>query len=254
MFHLPVLYINLEKDQERRQRMEKQLFQLQIPAQRMPAVWWKEVPPTEQARHHKSGLTQRQYFKPMGNGEKGCYCSHLQAWQRLLDSDAPAMVIFEDDVRLLPQLPQILDKVADLPPNKWDLIKLYGREKEKIASRLPLEVGDFALITYRRVPSFAAGYVISRAGAEKMLRTRIPFGRPVDVDMRFWFENDIRIFGVYPSVIALDDTSQISSIWAQKELPMTLGQRLRKLKMKIELTWGNTRAKHPHVDDLKSTR
>lgn len=250
MLQLPILYINLDKDLERRQRMEQQLLELQLEGQRLPAVWWKDLTPEEQARHHRSELAQQQYFKPLGNGEKGCYCSHLQAWQMLLNSDAPAMVIFEDDVQLRPQLPATLEAIASLPIGQWDLIKLYGRHKEKIASHCALRDLNVQLITYRRVPSFATGYVISRAGAEKMLRTRTPFGRPVDVDMRFWFENDLRIYGISPSVITLDETSQVSSIWEHKEPPMTLSQRLRKLKMKLQLTWGNAWAKPPHVKDL----
>jgi glycosyl transferase family 25 len=152
-------------------------------------------------------------------------------------------------VRLLPELPQALEAIAALP-GSWDMIKLYGREQEKIADRGPLVAGVLELISYRRVPSFAAGYVISRAGAEKMLKTRIPFDRPVDVDIRFWFENGLRVFGVHPSVIALDDTSEVSSIWAQKEAPADLAQRLRKFKMKLELTWGNSLAKAPHVSEV----
>lgn len=249
MHSLPIVYINLAKDTEREQRMRTQMAQMQLPATRLAAVWWNDLSPEIQARHHNGDLTEKQYFKPMGNGEKGCYCSHLTAWRQLLESDAPAMVVFEDDVRLLPALPQALDAVAALPPATWDLVKLYGRAQEKVATRRSLAGGLLELITYRRVPSFAAGYVISRAGAQKMLDTRVPFGRPVDVDMRFWFENGLRVFGVHPSVIALDDTSEVSSIWQQREAPLTLLQRLRKLRMKLQLTWGNAWAKAPTVSD-----
>lgn len=250
MPHLPILYINLDKDFERRNRMECQFKQLQINAQRLPAVWWKDLPASEQDRYHRSELTQQQYFKPMGNGEKGCYRSHLQAWQLLLASDASSMAIFEDDVQLLPHLPNVLETIEHLPTGNWDLIKLYGRKQEKVGSRRPIDVQGYELITYRRVPSFAAGYVISRSGAQKMLQSRVPFGRPVDVDMRFWFENGMRIFGIHPSVISLDETSQTSSIWEHKEPPMTTAQRISKLRMKLQLTWGNARAKHPHVDEI----
>lgn len=251
MSSLPIVYINLTKDTERQRRMASQLSQMGLPAERLPAVWWKDLPSAQQDQHFSPRLNQHQYFKPMGNGEKGCYCSHLHAWRRLLDSDAPAIVVFEDDVRLLPTLPQALQSIASLRTGSWDMVKLYGRAHEKVASRRNLSGGPLELITYRRVPSFAAGYVISRAGAEKMLATRIPFGRPVDVDLRFWFENGMRIFGVHPSVIALDDTSETSSIWQQPESPLTFGQRLDKLKMKLQLTWGNTLASHPDVSQTQ---
>ena len=252
---LPIVYINLAKDVERRERMESQLANMGLSASRLPAVWWNDLPAQIQSQYFCEQLNQDQYFKPMGNGEKGCYCSHLTACEKLLGSDAPALVVFEDDVRLLPALPQALNAIAALSQDaSWDMIKLFGREKEKIASRAPLGESALELISYQRIPSFAAGYVISRAGAQKMLATRRPFGRPVDVDIRFWLENGLRVFGVYPSVIALDDTSEVSSIWAQREAPADLAQRLRKFKMKLQLTWANARATPPHVSEVLKTK
>lgn len=231
--------------------MTAQFAQMGLTASRLPAVWWADLSAAEQRRYFCAPHSHGRYFKPLSNGEKGCYASHLRSWQQLLDSDAPAMVVFEDDVRLLPQLPQALAAIEALSADgSWDMIKLYGREPEKIANQGPLVEGALQLISYQRVPSFAAGYVISRSGARKMLETRVPFDRPVDVDIRFWFENDLRVYGVYPSVIALDDTSEVSSIWVQKEAPADLAQRLRKFKMKLELTWGNSLAKTPHIAEV----
>ena len=161
---------------------------------------------------------------------------------RFLPASDRAVLVELDD------LPQALAAIEALPADgSWDMIKLYGREPEKIADQGPLVQGSLQLISYQRVPSFAAGYVISRSGARKMLEARVPFDRPVDVDIRFWFENDLRVYGVYPSVISLDDTSEISSIWAQKEAPANRLQKMRKFKMKLALSWGNFRASKPLV-------
>ena len=121
MSSLPIVFINLSKDVERRERMTAQVEQMGLKASRLPAVWWADLPEAEQKRYFNSAQSHGRYFKPLGNGEKGCYCSHLKAWQQLLDSDAPAMVVFEDDVRLLPELPQALDAIAALPgAANWD--------------------------------------------------------------------------------------------------------------------------------------
>ena len=247
MSSLPEVFINLSKDVKRCEQMTSQLRQIGLGASRLPAVWWADLSGDKQRWYFSSALNQRQYFKPLGNGEKGCYASHVLAWQQLLAGDAPALVVLEDDVRLLPALPQVLQAIAQLPAQSWDMVKLYGREHEKIAQQMPLADTGVQLITYRRVPSFAAAYVISRAGAQKLLASRVPFGRPVDVDMRFWFENGVRTFGVFPSVVALDDTSAESSIWQGGRDRLTLIQRLRKLKMKLQLAWGNARAQPPQL-------
>ena len=234
---LPLVFINLDKDSERRTRIEGQLAHLGLPGERLPAVWWKHLPPAEQSLLYSAERNHGLYYQPLVDGEKGCYASHIGAWQQLLASDAPALVVLEDDVRLRPQFADVVNAIAALQ-EPWDMVKLLGRDREKVRSQRPLVPGT-ALVDYSRVPSMTAGYVVSRAGAAKLLAHRQPFGRPIDVDLRFWWECDqLRILGVSPSAIALDDTSEVSSIWDTRDT-LTPGQRWRKFTMKLALTVGN---------------
>ena len=234
---LPLVFINLDKDSERRTRIEGQLAHLGLPGERLPAVWWKHLPPAEQSLLYSAERNHGLYYQPLVDGEKGCYASHIGAWQQLLASDAPALVVLEDDVRLTPQFADVVNAIAALQ-EPWDMVKLLGRDREKVRSQRPLVPGT-ALVDYSRVPSMTAGYVVSRAGAAKLLAHRQPFGRPIDVDLRFWWECDqLRILGVSPSAIALDDTSEVSSIWDTRDT-LTPGQRWRKFTMKLALTVGN---------------
>ena len=234
---LPLVFINLDKDGERRTRIEGQLAHLGLPGERLPAVWWKHLPPAEQSLLYSAERNHGLYYQPLVDGEKGCYASHIQAWRQLLASDAPALVVLEDDVRLTPQFAEVVKAIAALQ-EPWDMVKLLGRDREKVRSQRPLVPGT-ALVDYSRVPSMTAGYVVSRAGAAKLLAHRQPFGRPIDVDLRFWWECDqLRILGVSPSAIALDDTSEVSSIWDTRDT-LTPGQRWRKFTMKLALTLGN---------------
>ena len=234
---LPLVFINLDKDSERRTRIEGQLAHLGLPGERLPAVWWKHLPPAEQSLLYSAERNHGLYYQPLVDGEKGCYASHIQAWRQLLASDAPALVVLEDDVRLTPQFADVVNAIAALQ-EPWDMVKLLGRDREKVRSQRPLVPGT-ALVEYSRVPSMTAGYVVSRAGAVKLLAHRQPFGRPIDVDLRFWWECDqLRILGVSPSAIALDDTSEVSSIWDTRDT-LTPGQRWRKFCMKLALTLGN---------------
>jgi len=240
---LPLVFINLDRDAERRQRLDAQLRDQGVHGARLPAVWWKDLPDAQQQALYSDALNRRQYYKPLLPGEKGCYASHLAAWRQLLDSHAPALVVLEDDVRLLPGFSEAIDAVAALS-QPWDMVKLIGREREKVRSSRPL-AGRFSLVRYRRIPSTTAGYVISRAGAAKLLATRRPFGRPVDVDLRFWWEADsLRVLGVVPSALALDDTSDTSTIWQQVDV-LSPGARWRKLRMKLHLGLGNLLRREP---------
>ena len=239
----PIVFINLEKDAQRRARVEAEFARLQLPGQRLPAVWWKQLPAAEQAQLYSAELNRHQYYKPLVDGEKGCYASHIAAWRQLLASEAPAMVVLEDDVVLDERFAEAVQAIVALEAahgTGWDMVKLMGRAQgEKLRAQRPLTTA-LALIEYRRVPSFTAGYVVSREGARKLLTSRVPFGRPIDIDLRFWWENDLRILGVQPPVVRLDVTSEDSSI-AGRQPPAGWRTRWRKLAMKLRLTWGNAR-------------
>ena len=100
------------------------------------------------------------------------------------------------------------------------------------------------LVDYKRVPSMTAGYAISRQGAQKLCQSRLPFGRPIDVDLRYWWENDLAVLGVSPAALVLDETSFTSSI-GSKSAAVRLGQRWRKFKRQCAYSllsaWHNAR-------------
>ena len=146
---LPIVFINLDRDAERRTRLLAELQSIDMPSQRFPAVWWADVPPEQASRWYSDDLNARQYYKPLRNGEKGCSASHIGAWQQLLASDAPALVVLEDDVRLTPQFADVVNAIAALQ-EPWDMVKLLGRDREKVRSQRPLVPGT-ALVDYSRV-------------------------------------------------------------------------------------------------------
>jgi glycosyl transferase family 25 len=233
---VPVVYINLDDAIDRRRCLETEFETHKIVAERLEAVLWTRLSELEQSSYYSDRLNRAQYHSALVNGEKGCYASHIEAWRLLLSSNHSCMVVLEDDVRLTSDFCSVITAVAnlDIP---WDMVKLIGREQEKI-SATKLLVKNFHLIDYSRVPSYTAGYVISRSGAEKMLSTRVPFGRPIDVDLRFWWENNLIIYGIWPSVLKFDQTSDVTTI-AGRKASSSLISKWRKFKMKLMLTLGN---------------
>lgn len=211
---LPIYYINLDADAQRQASMEAQFALLGLHAQRVSALRWSEMPKSVKNRLYSSVLNDRLFYRPMVDGEKGCYASHLKVCERLLESNASGCVVLEDDVRLSPNFQMVVEAIGGLDDG-WDVIKLHSRQVERSRLQLALCPGH-ELVTYQRVPSWATGYAISRAGANKMLRARQPFGRPVDVDLRCWWEAGLRVCGVLPGVVTLGVEADQSSIWTPK--------------------------------------
>ena len=140
------------------------------------------------------------------------------------------MVVLEDDVGLQEGFAALIEAIGQRP-QPWDMVKLIGRERDTFRSRSPLMPG-VELVDYQRVPSLTAGYVISRQGAKKLCRSRLPFGRPIDVDLRYWWESDLAVLGVAPAALVLDETSLTSSIDG-RGTAVRMGQRWKKLKRQL---------------------
>lgn len=243
---LPVIYINLDRDLERRQAMEATLNHHGLPFERLPAVIWSALDDVSRARFYAPALNQRQFFRPLADGEKGCYVSHLRACEHLLASNAPALIVLEDDVELTAAFIDVVAAIEALPPDRWDLIKLYSRRDERPAATVPL-TGMHQLVTYRRVPSMCNGYALSRAGAIKLLQHRRPFGRPVDVDVRYWWEADLRVLGVLPTVVNIGLSAEASSIWRDGRPDRRWPQRWRRWSLQFDYSLRNAWYRHRQV-------
>lgn len=240
--HLPLVYINLAEDTGRREQFEAAFGAIGVRPERFDAVRWTRLTAAEQDALYSEALNAGNYFRPLVAGEKGCYASHLAVWQRLLDAGDRAWVVLEDDVLPRPGLVDAVNAIAALPDG-WDMVKLIGRERERPLDCEPLAAG-FELVTYRRVPSLTAGYVLSRSGARKLLAVRPPFARPIDVDLRMWWESGLVMRGLVPAAIALAPNEADSSIGARHGSP-SLGQRWRKFVFKWHYSLANRRAGRP---------
>lgn len=236
------LVLNLRKDAERWRQMEYQSIRLGLEMNRLDAVAGSELSPREISRLYCPELNRRQFHRPLVKGEIGCYASHREAWRRLLAGSDACLAVFEDDVELSPDLPWVLDLISRLPPG-WDMVKLIGRCRETVLRSCPLGTGS-EMVAYRRLPSLTGAYVVSRSGANKLLQHRTPFGRPVDVDLRHWWECNLRVFGLLPYPVRLAPASASSTIADRHKTGRTAGTRWRKLRLQLSYTASNWWALH----------
>jgi glycosyl transferase family 25 len=242
---MDIAVINLATQEARWRSASRQFLAFGLNPTRKEAVDGTALTSSERDELYDEPLNRRKYHKPLRPGEIGCYASHLRCWRELVDSGERAMAIFEDDIEIAPDLPRVLDALgrARVP---CDLVKLIGRSEERIRDSVPLCRGR-DLIAYRRVPSLTGAYVITADGARKLLRSRPPFGRPVDVDIRHWWEHDLRVLGTHPYPVRAGDSSQESTIEGRAS-GACLASRSKKLTLQARYTFENwlaTRAQPP---------
>jgi glycosyl transferase family 25 len=246
---MKIAVINLASEEARWAEVRRRFEAVGLQPEREEGVLGSALSASQRAALYCERLNGAQYHKPLRPGEIGCYASHIALWRGLLDSGRRSMAIFEDDIEIDEDLPAVLAAIARTPVD-WDVVKLIGRSSEKVRTSLPL-LPQRALIHYRRVPSLTGGYVLSRRGAEKLLARRPPFGRPVDVDIRHWWECELKVVGVHPYPIRGAAASRQSTIEDRAVRP-DARMRLRKLLLQARYSLLNWHANHRVGDGIPS--
>ncbi|MGX9461798.1 glycosyltransferase family 25 protein [Shewanella sp. A14] len=205
-----VFLINLDSSTERFTFMDEQLKQLGIEYQRISAVYGKDLHDTDIAKVYDPHKNLQKYDKTLNLGEIGCYLSHAHCWQMIIEQQLDYALILEDDSVLDPALMTVMQHIGRLSAD-WDYIKLcHGRKQKGIVKSIVLDE-RFSLSTCLKLPSSTRGQCVSLAGAKKLLATAFPITRPVDIDIQYWYEKQLRCFVVRPfPVIGTDLESDIS--------------------------------------------
>ncbi len=207
-----ITYINLEKDVERRNHMEKQVPQ----ARRWPAVNGADLTPDDMARYNvsESVYSHRKNWdgKMRNAGVVGCWLSHVTLLRHLATTHVPdhaAHLILEDDVTVTPTaLNQSLLK--DLP-NDWDIV-YFGITKPNIASRISNKIVKLKSHTLYGQGNFGTFAYAVRHGS---LQTKIVpffthFLNAFDVQINQGFDN-WNVYAIQPNVVIADSEHQPNS-------------------------------------------
>jgi hypothetical protein len=134
--------------------------------------------------HNLLKRTRRSHYEIDRAGAVGCSLSHFGVWRGLLNSGAPAVLMFEDDVELPVDMRARLEKLFAVLPAEWDVIQFTATRFETGLGCAPdPAVGpDWWSCTSLMG---AHAYMVSRRGAERLLARAYPIELHVDAYMAF---------------------------------------------------------------------
>ncbi|AWB58637.1 MULTISPECIES: glycosyltransferase family 25 protein [Colwellia] len=194
----PVYVINLDCATERLLNMDKQLSEINVAFERIPAVKGNNLTTTEINQEYSKILNKKYFRADLSMGEIGCYISHRNVWRKMVAENIAFAVILEDDMNIESNFIQLFSLSETL--SKYDLIKLADNRNHEPKQISSLDQ-QFELINFTKIPNCATGYTLNLAGAKKLL-ARDKFYRPVDIDMQFCQELDLSVFGLRPYPIS----------------------------------------------------
>lgn len=191
---LMVLLINLPRSTERRERMQQRLANLGLDYELLPAVdgraQWDQLLPSVDLQ-----AFQRHAGSDVLPGEIGCYHSHLQAWQRLLASDAQVLLVLEDDMVFHDDFLDAL-RIALRGRAHWDMLKLAKiRAKQPVCQGL---LGPYRLNACIGAFTGFGAYLIQRETAQRLLPQLLPIRAPIDRELEQVHRHDLRHFSLEP--------------------------------------------------------
>jgi glycosyl transferase family 25 len=190
--NVPTYLINLDSDKERLASMEKQLLACGIHYERFPAIRGDQLPEwLYPFFFNQDGSKSSQ----LSQGEIGCYASHLALMSRVVNSNAPALIL-EDDLIILPDFPKIISMILESELS-WDIFRLTSKDKSPTIKFSSLTDG-YEVVKYIRVPPKTGAHLVTPEGARKFLEWQKPRWRPVDQDLRRVWELDLLTLGISP--------------------------------------------------------
>lgn len=218
MSQIPIYVINLDEDRDRLEAITRQLDDQGLAFTRFPAFRGANIPERWQPQFEGS---------PIGDGEIGCYASHLQCMADMLDTDESARVILEDDAVLADNFPELLEILPDCLPDDWNIVRLYMNERRPFFVRENLPKG-FDLVTYNRIPYGTVGYMIDRKFAQ-LFTSFYPRSMAIDLDLKYpHLFGSFQTYGISPPPVTTE--SRLSTI-------EDIGRHLHKSKAVRRKRW-----------------
>jgi GR25 family glycosyltransferase involved in LPS biosynthesis len=189
-----IYIISLEKHKNRRESIMLDLSSAGFNMKKVEVITAVDGNNLDISECLDSGKISDTFIDPYGNLTKsiyGCALSHLAAYRKLLDSssDIQNCLILEDDATLSHTLLRVLlpnsfsykKLLEEKESIDWDVILLGGQEKQMEYEH----TNSYVLKTTKRYPiNYAAhSYIITRKGAELLIRSNTPIRFAADVNI-----------------------------------------------------------------------
>jgi glycosyl transferase family 25 len=163
---IPSFLINLDRCSDRLGMMNDRFSQLGLGCERVQAVDGKTLDDADIAAVR---VTVPGWI-PLSAAEVACFLSHRKCWELIVARQDAYGCIFEDDVLLSPRLSVFLSDARWIPDDA-DIVKIETLE-ERVwidAAAAAYPVAGFELHRLRSMHSGAAGYILSRDVAARLL-------------------------------------------------------------------------------------
>lgn len=216
---MQVLIINLARSTERLAFQQKQFARLGLSFQRLDAVSVDEI---SEEVYQRLGFG---WQRPLRKVEVACFLSHQKAWEIVVQTNAPALIL-EDDAVLASHVPQLLKDIEHHNFKDIDLINFEVRSRKKIISKTP--VYSFAnsqtnLFELYQDRTGAAGYILYPSGAQKLL-DKLETSAPAIADGFIFSHYGLNSLQAEPAAVIQEDQLAAYGLVPEEQFESVIGR------------------------------
>lgn len=163
----------------------------------------------------KGDLYNPGYPFPLSPGEVGCFLSHRQCWQRVVDEGWDYALIVEDDLALEPEPWQAALSLIEAHADADSFIRLPAKRRESPAAILD-QNGAAKLILPRVIGLQTVAQVVGRNAAATLLAASTTIDRPVDTFLQMHWIHGQRIHTILQTGVS-ELTEELGGSTIQKK-------------------------------------
>jgi len=159
---MDILIINLPSAIERRNFQQEQFSKLSLDFNFLDATSTSDISTATYKKHAKD------WQRPLQKTEVACYFSHRNAWDKVIESNQPALIL-EDDALLSKCVPELLRALSN--KKDVDFITLENRTRKKFVAKIHKNIiCNSKLLRLYQDRTGAAGYILWPSGAKKLIQ------------------------------------------------------------------------------------
>ena len=193
-----IYVISLKKAHERRKSVENQLSKFNFQWKFIDAIDANSEEVANAPKHDPS----TRWHKSLVEGEIACYMSHMKAWNAMKDDKVKYGLILEDDFFLRKDLNEIIGCLYQIN-SEYDIIKLYGIPKiARQISKYSSGSLSIRLVRAFSVTGITVALWIDAKALPLLLEKGKNMSRPVDMDLKHYWEYPLKIFHAKPSLFS----------------------------------------------------
>jgi glycosyl transferase, family 25 len=189
---ISIFIINLDRSPERLQRMSARLNLLGLTYERVSAIDGKVI-----CEATREGFNPKRSWHIYSDSDIACYLSHLKVLSIIEEREIPRAIVLEDDAIFGSGFVLLADPAFPLP-DEVELLKLEGFGAEK-SPKIPISRCANGTIQFSYKPTGgAAAYIITLAGAKRVLRELKIMGGLLDSDLFAYWKTGIGVYELSP--------------------------------------------------------